>query len=205
MRPYVPEAGDDDDDIFVHKKSSTRRSSGRATKATATYESDFEDEASEHESEIEIDEEFQVEDSEPESAGDTEEGYDSGVKLNGKKTNKKSNGTVKTAASTKQGKTGKGSDNKKSVEMDDQLKRTPDEPKGLDTGLPPLSKIDDIFEDVTAKALAMGLREFLQKTNSQPLRVATMCSGTESPLLALEMVQDALRSLGEPELQVDHL
>ena len=32
-----------------------------------------------------------------------------------------------------------------------------------------------------------------------------MCSGTESPLLALEMVQDALKSFGEPDLQVEHL
>ena len=51
----------------------------------------------------------------------------------------------------------------------------------------------------------MGLREVLQKPNRQPLRVATMCSGTESPLLALEMVQDTLKSMGEPEMQVDHL
>ena len=51
----------------------------------------------------------------------------------------------------------------------------------------------------------MGLREVLQKPNRQPLRVAIICSGTESPLLALEMVQDALKSLGEPEMQVDHL
>lgn len=50
----------------------------------------------------------------------------------------------------------------------------------------------------------MGLRETLRE-NQQTLRVASMCSGTESPLLALEMVQDALKTLGAPELHVDHL
>jgi site-specific DNA-cytosine methylase len=205
---YAPKVDDDDDDdAILYEKNSTQKKSGRAAKAPRTYESDFEDEASQHELQVGSEEESQGEESDPESAEDTEDGYDSGVKFKGKGTNKKSNGAAKTTAFTKQdtNKTGKGAGNKKSIEMDDQLKRLPGEPKGLDTGLPPLSAIADIFEDITTKALAMGLREFLQKMNGQSLRVATMCSGTESPLLALEMVQDALRSSGEPELQVDHL
>ena len=84
------------------------------------------------------------------------------------------------------------------------LGRTAGEPKGLNTELPPLSSIEAIFKDITAKSLSLGLREAL-KTTPVPLRVATMCSGTESPLLALEMVQDALRSLGASELSVEHL
>ena len=83
-------------------------------------------------------------------------------------------------------------------------KRGKGKPKGLDTSLPPLSDINSIFRDITAQALTMGLREALASF-PQPLRVATMCSGTESPLLALEMVQDALQSAGAPELKIDHL
>lgn len=34
-----------------------------------------------------------------------------------------------------------------------------------------------------------GFQEVIDHMASKPLRVATACSGTESPLLALEMVQ----------------
>jgi site-specific DNA-cytosine methylase/superfamily II DNA or RNA helicase len=200
---YAQNVEDDEDDSIAYKKSSAHKRSGRAAKAPATYESDFEDEASEHQFEVESEEESQGEESDPESAEDTEDGYDSGVKLKGKGTNKKSNGAAMTTASAKQNasKTGKGTSKGKATQMRDLTIRN----KGLDPGLPPLSSIDDIFRDITTKALDLGLREALQKLNRQPLRVATMCSGTESPLLALDMVQDALRSLGEPEMQVNHL
>lgn len=196
----------DDGDAIVYEKSSSSRRSGRFTKAP-TRESDCEDEASEHELEIESEEESQVEESEPESAESMDEGYDSGVKLKGKNTIKKTNSMTKSTAPTVQGfsKTGRRTGKITATEMGKLLGREAGEPKGLDTGLPPLSSIDDIFKDITTKALDIGLREILQQTNRQPLRVATMCSGTESPVLALDMVQDALKSLGEPGLQVDHL
>ena len=203
---YVEEVVDDDDeDHIVYEKSSSSRRSGHVTQAP-THESDFEDDASEHESEVESEEESEIEGSEPESAESVDEGYDSGVKLKGR-TKTKTNRTAKFTASTIQGtsKTGKRTGKTTATEMGKLLSREAGEPKGLDTGLPPLSSIGDIFQDITAKALDMGLREVLQKPGRQPLRVATMCSGTESPLLALEMVQDALKSLGEPEMQVDHL
>jgi hypothetical protein len=94
----------------LYEKSSSHDKSGRASKAPTTYESDFENEASEFDLEVESEEEFQGEESEQESAADTEDGYDSGVKFKAKGTNKKSNGAAKTTASTKQitSKTGKG-------------------------------------------------------------------------------------------------
>ncbi|EDN07154.1 predicted protein [Histoplasma mississippiense (nom. inval.)] len=59
---------------------------------------------------------------------------------------------------------------------------------GLDFNLPPISKIEDIFDDISINAERNGFNNFLDHIGSRDLRVATMCSGTEAPLLALEMV-----------------
>ena len=63
---------------------------------------------------------------------------------------------------------------------------------GLDRSLPPINKIQDIFDNMVATAGQLGLDQFLQYIGSRDLRVATMCSGTESPLLALEMIVDGI-------------
>lgn len=60
--------------------------------------------------------------------------------------------------------------------------------KYLDESLPPMDSLEDIFQDLTDKALRLGLADVLQRLGDRPLRVATVCSGTESPLLALEMI-----------------
>lgn len=59
---------------------------------------------------------------------------------------------------------------------------------GLDPTLPPIHNLKDIFDDITRRAIQLGLVDFLTYMGSRKLRVVTMCSGTESPLLALEMV-----------------
>lgn len=55
--------------------------------------------------------------------------------------------------------------------------------------LPPMSNLEEIFTDLAQKAMGLGLELVLKRLDSRPLRVATVCSGTESPLLALEMIQ----------------
>jgi len=60
--------------------------------------------------------------------------------------------------------------------------------KGIDLSLPPLSNIQDCMFDMTARAVNLGLCEALQNLGERPIRVATMCSGTESPLLALDEI-----------------
>lgn len=60
--------------------------------------------------------------------------------------------------------------------------------KGIDLSLPPLSNIQDCMSDMTAKAVQLGLCEALHSLGERPIRVATMCSGTESPLLALDEI-----------------
>jgi hypothetical protein len=60
--------------------------------------------------------------------------------------------------------------------------------KGIDLSLPPLSSIQECMSDMTAKAVELGLCEALEGLGDRPIRVATMCSGTESPLLALDEI-----------------
>ncbi|EFQ99013.1 DNA repair protein rad8 [Nannizzia gypsea CBS 118893] len=76
---------------------------------------------------------------------------------------------------------------------------------GLDRSLPPIHKIEDIFEDLTAQALKNGFDSFLDHIGARELRVATMCSGTESPLLALEMIRNSLRELTGRTFRLHHL
>ncbi len=62
---------------------------------------------------------------------------------------------------------------------------------GLNTMLKPLDNIDDIFADLTENALKNGFTEFLEAFGSGKLKVSTLCSGTESPLLAMQMIRDS--------------
>ena len=59
----------------------------------------------------------------------------------------------------------------------------------LDLSKPPIYKLDDIFRSITDHAVGAGFKDFIEYMGSTRLRVATACSGTECPLLALEMVQ----------------
>ncbi|KAK6345242.1 hypothetical protein TWF718_007168 [Orbilia javanica] len=69
--------------------------------------------------------------------------------------------------------------------------------------LPPLSDIDDIFEDLTKNH--EGLVNVAEHLNGRPLRVATMCSGTESPLLALGLIIKHLSKLFGVQMSFEHL
>lgn len=65
--------------------------------------------------------------------------------------------------------------------------------KPLHTELPPIVELEEIFGDITQKALRLGFRDVVAKFAGRQLKIATMCSGTEAPLLAMQMVSD-----GEP-------
>jgi hypothetical protein len=60
--------------------------------------------------------------------------------------------------------------------------------KGLATGVAPLHDIEEIFEVSVKKACGQGLEDALKYFEGRSIRVATMCSGTESPLLALNLI-----------------
>ncbi|KMU72826.1 hypothetical protein CISG_03260 [Coccidioides immitis RMSCC 3703] len=82
---------------------------------------------------------------------------------------------------------------------------TPKPKRGLDQSLPPISRIEDIFDDLVAKAEKNGFDGFLSHIGSRELRVASMCSGTEAPLLALDMIADSFKRLFGRSFHLHHL
>lgn len=62
-------------------------------------------------------------------------------------------------------------------------------PYNAGDGLAPLSEPQDMFDDMISK---LSKEVDLQCLHNKEVRVATMCSGTESPLLAADMISNAL-------------
>lgn len=60
--------------------------------------------------------------------------------------------------------------------------------EGINLDLPPLSRISTIFGAITDLGLKNDLQSLLSLLNNRPLRIGTMCSGTEAPILGLNMV-----------------
>ncbi|CAN9451106.1 unnamed protein product [Alternaria alternata] len=58
------------------------------------------------------------------------------------------------------------------------------------------------MSDMTTKAVQLGLCEALKSLGERSIRVATMCSGTESPLLALDEISKALVATGRTPMQI---
>ena len=85
-----------------------------------------------------------------------------------------------------------------------QPNSAPKQGKGLDLNLPPLNNMHDIAADMATKALELGFSEVLKKLAGRPINVATMCSGTESPLLFLQLFSGALAAKGQPLLEINH-
>jgi hypothetical protein len=63
---------------------------------------------------------------------------------------------------------------------------------GIDLSLPPISNIEDLFEIFVDEALGLGLKEVLAGTHKSAMRlnVATIFSGTEAPLLAVQQISN---------------
>ena len=65
---------------------------------------------------------------------------------------------------------------------------------GLDRSLPPIHTLADIFEDMVQKGWECSphqqLRAFVEHVEGTKLKVGTMCSGTECPVLALGLIND---------------
>jgi hypothetical protein len=72
---------------------------------------------------------------------------------------------------------------------------------GLDTTLPPISDVHEMFEDMVARLGPHALKE-----SPVQLNVATLCSGTDAPIFALGLIQDALQAKGfGPGFEFKHL
>lgn len=72
--------------------------------------------------------------------------------------------------------------------------------KGLDTSLPPIHDVREMMEDMV-KCLDPAA---LKQTHCK-LEVGTLCSGTEAPIFALNMILDALQAKGSDGVyEVEH-
>ncbi|KAJ1552817.1 hypothetical protein HK405_009912, partial [Cladochytrium tenue] len=87
---------------------------------------------------------------------------------------------------------------KKQDEDDDD-----DEGGEIASQLEPINKLEDMFADIVTQC--PGIVEVAKKLQGRPLRVATMCSGTESPLLALNMIGRAIKEHSGYELRIEHV
>lgn len=66
--------------------------------------------------------------------------------------------------------------------------------RGLHLGHRPISDIRDMFGDLVSKACELGLGSSPLFGNHRAIRIATMCSGTESPLLACRLISQGIVS-----------
>lgn len=69
--------------------------------------------------------------------------------------------------------------------------------------LPPINEIPAIFDDLVGRI--PEIKQVAEHVAGRKLRVATMCSGTESPLLALELIQKSIFEQYEARLDIEHV
>lgn len=69
--------------------------------------------------------------------------------------------------------------------------------------LPPINEIPAIFDDLVSHI--PKIKDVAEHVRGRKLRVATMCSGTESPLLALELMQKSIYKQHGVNLDIEHV
>lgn len=75
------------------------------------------------------------------------------------------------------------------IEYVNQMRQNFAPKNGLAGDLPPIHDLEQIFEEITRHAVQhKSFPEFVKSLTGRKLRVTTVCSGTESPILALEMI-----------------
>ena len=73
----------------------------------------------------------------------------------------------------------------------------------VSSDLPPINEIPAIFDDLLGRI--PDIKQVAEHVAGRKLRVATMCSGTESPLLALELIQKSIFEQHEVRLDIEHV
>lgn len=69
--------------------------------------------------------------------------------------------------------------------------------------LPPIHDIGSMFGHMVSRVPTIV--DVVKRLNGRKLRVATMCSGTESPLLALDMITKSMEEQYDVKLGIDHV
>ncbi|WVQ76242.1 hypothetical protein IAR50_005907 [Cryptococcus sp. DSM 104548] len=75
--------------------------------------------------------------------------------------------------------------------------------KDMSEDLPPMSNVEAMFDHLVSRM--PDIVQLVKQLNGRKLRVATMCSGTESPLLALGMIAQAIKVQHNLTLAFDHV
>nr|XP_019014690.1 DNA repair protein Rad8 [Kwoniella pini CBS 10737]OCF53471.1 DNA repair protein Rad8 [Kwoniella pini CBS 10737] len=75
--------------------------------------------------------------------------------------------------------------------------------KNMSEDLPPMNDIEIMFDHLVSRM--PDIVQLVKRLNGRKLRVATMCSGTESPLLALNMIAKAIKAQHDLTLSFDHV
>ena len=92
------------------------------------------------------------------------------------------------------------------MEVDDApIRKTKSEKSGApDTSdFPPINDIPSMFADLVSHI--PQIKGVVERIKGRKLRVATMCSGTESPLLALDLICNAISNQHGIDLDVEHV
>lgn len=69
--------------------------------------------------------------------------------------------------------------------------------------LPPISDITSIFDDLVSHI--PDIQNVARQVLGRKLRIATMCSGTESPLLALDLIRKAVYEQYDVDFDIEHV
>lgn len=99
-----------------------------------------------------------------------------------------------------------GAINEEDEEEDEPITKVRVKPKGAApdaSNLPPIHDIPAIFADLVSHI--PDIKPVAERIAGRKLRVATMCSGTESPLLALELIQKSILEQYDVNLEVEHV
>ena len=71
------------------------------------------------------------------------------------------------------------------------------------SNLPPINDIPTIFADLVGHIPL--IKPVVERVQGRKLRVATMCSGTESPLLALDLICRSIKEKYGVSLEIEHV
>ncbi|RYP38730.1 hypothetical protein DL767_002470 [Monosporascus sp. MG133] len=91
------------------------------------------------------------------------------------------------------------------AEIDDESADGPSERNGLDRSKPPIASVEEAFRDLVENVANKPLND-LAAAGGFKIRVATMCSGTDSPVFALELIKSAYAGINPTQrfLEIQH-
>ncbi|RYO98967.1 hypothetical protein DL764_006942 [Monosporascus ibericus] len=91
------------------------------------------------------------------------------------------------------------------AEIDDENGDGPSDRNGLDRSKPPIASVEEAFRDLVENVANQPLND-LAAAGGFKVRVATMCSGTDSPIFALELIKSAYGGINPAQhfLEIRH-